>query len=194
MKTLQLKKYEYLDLIISDKQLNKFGFINTNSRFKLLILNSFEITILNYKQKSNIQNYQCKLLHINKSLKSFRLDFNELQIYFNQFPRTTDCLYNLDNKDKLAKILFDSFKCLNEIKINNNPNSLYNLSMKRVVDNYFSFDINSQYYLPINIYNKIQSNINQNIKLMNLLNIYPDEISNHFSFCDILFKKYNEYF
>lgn len=172
MKTLKMKQYEYLDLKISDTQLIEFDLIYTNNQMKLLILSLLEHSNQLYKKVylSNIINYQCKIIHINKTLQKNLLNSFILDLYFYQVPRTTDCLYNIYNKDILVKLIFDSFKHLNNIKNINNPNSLYNLSMNKYINYCFEFSFEKQKEIlknlkipnqfKLKIYNHIITNSN----------------------------------
>lgn len=172
MKTLKMKQHEYLDLKISDTQLIEFDLIYTNNQMKLLIISLLEHSNQLYKKfyLSNILNYQCKMIHINKILQKYLSNCFILDLYFYQVPRTTDCLYYIYNKDILVKLIFDSFKYLNNIKNINNPNSLYNLSMKKYINYCFEFSFEKQKVIlknlkipnqfKLKIYNYIISNSN----------------------------------
>lgn len=201
-----IKSFDYLDLKIKFSQFDKF-----DSNYKKYYSTTHEILYI----KCRIEDmddcldeigYQCKISYFNKIIHALKLlksviklELKDKILYKNY---TDDYLHLMYNFDSYSDTLLVFYK-LNYKKYNN-PNTLWNLSTKRIIDNYLNLSIDCRfgYSIPPNINKIIQTNIDENIKFLNQFDkeenkegvYYTVESELDLILSEKLYKNYNDYF
>lgn len=201
-----IKSFDYLDL-----KINSFQFYKYNSNCKKYDSPTIDISYIKYRIKDmedclDVIGYQCKISYFNKIIHALKLlksviklELKDNILYKNY---TDDYLHLVYDSDIFSDALLVFYK-LNYKKYNN-PNTLWNLSVKRIIDNYLNLSIDSRigYSIPSNINKIIQTNIDENIKFLNQFDkeenkegvYYTVESELDLILSEKLYKNYNDYF